>query len=100
MNIFEILQMFRENHGGLRFGGLGADPIQQLLLAAAQADPDNEGSDDELDEDHFGEDPSGFSEYEHENFHQEERKNEEIDPRFNGLGGGLVGINVIGGRSV
>ena len=57
VNIFEILQLFRDSHahrqggdGGSRIAG---DPIQQLLLAAAQADDhDNDFSD--------GDDPSGM----------------------------------------
>ena len=53
MNIFEILQMFRDNHGGHRLGALGSEPIQQLLLAAAQAHPENDMSDDDLDDDRF-----------------------------------------------
>ena len=98
MNIFEILQMFRDNHGGQRFAGLGADPIHQLLLAAAHGDPENEGSEDELEDDHFGEDGSGFGEYGVENFqaHQEEGKEDERDRRI--MGGGLIGTNIIGGR--
>lgn len=98
MNIFEILQMFRDNHGGQRFAGLGADPIHQLLLAAAHGDPENEGSEDELEDDHFGEDGSGFGEYGVENFqaHQEERKDDDQERRI--MGGGLVGTNIIGGR--
>ena len=52
MNIFEILQMFREHRGGA--GGepqsmrIGVDQIQQLLIDAAHADEfsDGDGVDD------------------------------------------------------
>lgn len=52
MNIFDLLQMFRDNHGGLAGArlGSGSDPLQQLLLAAAQNEHDeDDGFSDEED---------------------------------------------------
>jgi len=58
LNIMDLLQLFRENHehrGGARREH-ARDPIQQLIMAAAQSGHDNDFSGDEIDnENHFGE---------------------------------------------
>lgn len=53
VNIFEILQMFRESHGAMDGRhDIGLDPFQQILMAASNADNDPEGMSDE-DHDHL-----------------------------------------------
>jgi hypothetical protein len=60
MNIFEILQMFRDHRGlaGERepLMRVGVDQIQQMLMDAAHAEEfsDGDGLDDVHDEQHFG----------------------------------------------
>jgi hypothetical protein len=61
MNIFEILQMFREHRGGISgerepLMRIGVDQIQQMLMDAAHADEfsDGDGIEDVHDEQQFG----------------------------------------------